>query len=156
LVIKPITDERVPAGSLGLGAFLGDRLIARNTFPEELVEKLPLTQLFAEPVPLLFQAGLGGPGIQGTLFAVVPAGPIEDSTDEEAEPWAASVPRYEDAIGEPEQLQVLFPLGILVRVAGDRKFPADLAREAADLLQTALKGETHEVIDRVLDDLLGP
>jgi hypothetical protein len=48
----------------------------------------------------------------------------------------------------------MFPLGILVRVARDRKFPNDLGLEAKDLLHTVLTGETHEVIDRVLDDLL--
>jgi hypothetical protein len=39
-------------------------------------------------------------------------------------------------------------------VARDRKYPDDLALEAGDLLHAVLTGESSEVIDRVLEDLL--
>jgi hypothetical protein len=92
------------------------------------------------------------------LYALVPSGPFEEES-EETEPWAESVPRYEDSLEDAEsedgqERRAMFPLGILVRVARDRKFPNDLGLEAKDLLHTVLTGETHEVIDRVLDDLL--
>ncbi len=159
LVLRPLDDERVPAGQAGLGSFLGERLIARNTFPTEFVERLPISELFSEPVPLLFHVAIGGPGIQGTLYALVPSGPFEEESEEELEPWAESVPRYEDSLEDAEveageERRAMFPLGVLVRVARDRKFPDDLGAEAKDLLHTVLTGETHEVIDRVLDDLL--
>jgi len=158
LTLRALEDERVPSGQAGLGAYLGDRLIARNTFPSEFVDKLPLAALFAEPVPLLFHVALGGPGIQGTLYALVPSEPLEDEVSEEDdEPWSASVPRFEDAIEEPaegEEQRAMFPLGVLVRVARDRKYPDDLALEAGDLLHAVLTGESSEVIDRVLEDLL--
>lgn len=152
--VRVLDDERVPAGDTGLGAYLADRLIARNALPAEFVERLPLAALFADPVPLVFQAGVGGPGIQGTLFAVVPSGPMQAVVEPE-EPWAASVPRYEgDHAAEAEP--VLFPLGMLVRTARDRKYPEDLTREATDLLQAVLQGRAGDVIDRLLDDLLHP
>lgn len=159
LSLRALDDERVPEGQAGLGTFLGDRLIARNTFPTEFVDRLPLSELFSEPVPLLFHVALGGPGIQGTLYALVPSGPFEEEESEESEPWSDSVPRYEDSLEDAEmedgeERRAMFPLGILVRVARDRKFPDDLGAEAKDLLHTVLTGETHEVIDRVLDDLL--
>lgn len=158
LTLRALEDDRVPTGQAGLGAYLGDRLIARNTFPTDFVAKLPLDELFANPVPLLFHAALGGPGIQGTLYALVPSEPLEEEAgEEEEEPWAASVPRFEDAIedeSDSEEQRAMFPLGILVRVARDRKFPDDLALEAGDLLHAVLTGESSEVIDRVLEDLL--
>ena len=158
LELRTLDDERVPEGQAGLGTFLGERLIARNTFPTEFVERLPISELFSEPVPLLFHVAVGGPGIQGTLYALVPSGPFEEES-EETEPWAESVPRYEDTLEDVEgeegqERRAMFPLGVLVRVARDRKFPDDLGAEAKDLLHTVLTGETHEVIDRVLDDLL--
>jgi len=158
LSLRALDDERVPEGQAGLGTFLGERLIARNTFPADFVERLPISELFSQPVPLLFHVALGGPGIQGTLYALVPSGPFEEDSDE-TEPWSDSVPKFEDAVedGETddgEERRAMFPLGVLVRVARDRKFPDDLGAEAKDLLHTVLTGETHEVIDRVLDDLL--
>src|SRR5262249_54888853 len=130
-----------------------------NTFPTEFVEKLPLTELFSEPVPLLFHVALGGPGIQGTLYALVPSGPFEEESEESEEPWMESVPRYEDALEaaeleEGQERRAMCPLGVLVRVARARRFPNDLGLEAKDLLHTVLTGQTHEVIDRVLEDLL--
>ena len=155
LRVEPIDDDRVPPGQAGLGAWLGGRLVARNSFPAELVARLPLDKLFGEPVSLVFRATTGGPGVQGTLFAAVPAELLEEDREAE-EPWAASVPRFEDAEGSTteDSARALFPLGMLVRVERDRKHPGNLALEAADLLQTALTGRVHEVIDRVLDDLL--
>ena len=161
LVLRTLEDDRVPAGQAGLGTYLGERLIARNTFPTEFVERLPLTELFSQPVPLLFHVALGGPGIQGTLYALVPSGPFEEDeeSDEAEEPWAESVPRYEDSLDaadleEGQERRAMFPLGVLVRVARDRRFPNDLGLEAKDLLHTVLTGQSHEVIDRVLEDLL--
>jgi hypothetical protein len=158
LTLRPFEDERVPAGQTGISAFLGDRVIARNTFPTEFIERIPLDRIFEAPVPLIFHATESGPGIQGTLYAVVPAELLEPA-EEEPEPWAVSLPRYEDAIvdeeaGDAGDFQAMFPLGVLVRVRRDRKFPRDLALEAGDLLHTVLTGRTHEPIDRVLDDLL--
>ncbi|MEP6574618.1 MAG: hypothetical protein ABJD11_18095 [Gemmatimonadota bacterium] len=155
LSVRPIADERVPDGQVGVAAYLGDRMIARNAFPAEFVEQARLEELFSEPVPLVFHAGVGGPGIEGTLFAVVSRAALEAEEDD-AEPWSASVPSFEPVVGEGEEPpQALLPLGMLVRVERDRKFPDDLAKEAADLLQSVLTGKTSEVIDRLLDDLLG-
>jgi hypothetical protein len=154
LSVRPISDERVPDGQVGIAAFLGERMIARNAFPAEFVEQARLEELFSEPVPLVFHAGVSGPGIEGTLFAVVSRAALEQ--EEDAEPWSASVPSFEQTVEEGEEPpQALLPLGMLVRVERDRKYPDDLAREAADLLQTVLTGKTSEVIDRLLDDLLG-
>ena len=57
-------------------------------------------------------------------------------------------------MGEPEGTVPIL-LGHIVRLARDRKHPEDLAHEAMDVLATILTGSVSEVVDRVLEELLG-
>jgi len=79
-------------------------------------------------------------------------------SEEPEEPWAASVPRFEDSDSETEQEQetvVPLLLGHIVRFARDRRHPEDLASEAADILRAILSNERplSEVVDKILEDL---
>jgi hypothetical protein len=103
--------------------------------------------------------------------------------DEEAEsPWAESVPgaAYDRAVsgapapedtddadedadesedaaegGEEADRQAAVFLGQIIRFEKDRKHPGDLALETMDVLRTIVQGEVSEVVDKVLEDLLG-
>jgi hypothetical protein len=109
------------------------------------------------------------------LFALVniPKDFFANAEEEEASPWAESVPgaAYDREVageppeagdasaGEPEdssdERQAAVFLGQIVRFEKDRRHPADLALETMDVLRTIVQGEVSEVVDKVLEDLLG-
>jgi hypothetical protein len=81
----------------------------------------------------------------------------EEEDGDERPPWADSVPgagfdRPEPA-EEPGQAMVF--LGQVVRFDRDRRHPESLALEAVDILRRLVQGEAVEVVDKVLEDLLG-
>ncbi len=168
IAVRRIEDERVPEGLVGLGTFLNDRMVARCAVPPEVADFIEEKALLVEPVPLVLAAKEESPGLQCRLFAVVPV--PETEAAEPAEPWAASVPRFEDAVAESEPqpedeafeglegvsgAQGMVFLGQIVRFERDRQHPDNLGLEAADVLRTVVEGKAKEVVDRVLDDLLG-
>ncbi len=156
--VARIEDDRVPEGLVGLGTHLHERLIARCAVPGEVAEFIEGNDLFQEPVQLVLAAREAPPGLQCQLYAVVSI--ATEAADEEREPWAASVPGadYEASADrgpdEPSGQQMVF-LGQIVRVDRDRRHRDNLALEAADVLRRLVEGATSEVVDRVLDDLLG-
>ena len=91
LSVAPLDDDRAPEGS-ALGAFIGDRLVARCAMPREAIERLMEMNLFSEPVPLALLAVEEEPGLQCRLFALIPADRLTDE-DGENEPWQSSVPQ---------------------------------------------------------------
>jgi len=171
LRVAPLDDERAPGG-VALGAFIGERLVARCAMPREAIDHLMELDLFAEPVALALLAVEEDPGLQCRLFALVPADRIMDD-DEEAvsEPWRASVPSFEDSVAgmdddddddlddgdddDEESAVASILLGHIVRFDRDRKFVDDLTAEAADVLQKiVLGGELQDANSRAVDDLL--
>jgi hypothetical protein len=180
LRLLAITDERAPEGTTCLGAFLGPRMIARCAVAPAAAEMLLAQNLFREPVRLALAAREGTPGLQCQLYALVDLPPgfpsvTEEEADEEEAPWAASVPGagYEAAVAgeddadeddDEEEIeepaagtvrQAAIFLGEIVRFDRDRKHSGDLALEAVDVLRTVVQGEVSEVVDKVLEDLLG-
>ena len=154
IAVRRILDERVPADLVGLATYLDDRLIARCAVPEEVVEFIEGRRLFELPAQLVLAAKEEPPGLQCRLFALVEVAP--GGEDDHAEPWAASVPKYEEAVETESALpQGMIFLGLIVRFARDRKHPDNLGLEAADVLRRVVEGEATEVVDKVLDDLLG-
>lgn len=160
LRVQPIADERVTDGSC-LGSFIGNRLVARCAIPTEALDRLMALDLFSTPVPLALLAAEQEPGLQCRLCALIPASRLAAEMEEGGdEPWKSSVPSYEearDAAGDdddsPEMVAIL--LGHIVRFAGDRKHPDDLAREAADVLQKIVTGEPlSDAASKAVDDLL--
>lgn len=180
--LAPIEDERAPDGMSCIGSFLGPKLVARCVVPPDAAAFLLERGLFTNPVRLALAAREESPGLQCQLFALVelPGDFFHRSEeDEEAEsPWAESVPgaAYDRAVsGEPAageampdeeadesdeaeaeaDRQAAVFLGQIIRFEKDRKHPGDLALETMDVLRTIVQGDVSEVVDKVLEDLLG-
>lgn len=181
LDVKMIPDERVPEGMLCLGTFLDGNLVARCAVPPGAIEYFTEHGVFGEPRQLVLAAREEDPGLRCELYAIVPMpkAPMENAADEEAEPWADSVPSaaYERAIagdddtfdiddegddvdpllaGEDGTPMAAVLLGQIVRFQRDRKHPDSLPLETVDVLARIVSGRVVEVIDKVLEDLLGP
>ncbi len=184
LRLVPVADDRAPDGMACIGSFLGPKLVARCVVPPDAAAFLLERGLFAQPVRLALAAREEPPGLQCRLFALVEIPPdfFAGLEEEEASPWAASVPGSaydrlmagEDvesiepggaAAGEPggeesgggggEGRQAAVFLGQIVRFEKDRRHPSDLALETMDVLRTIVQGEVSEVVDKVLEELLG-
>lgn len=167
--VGPLPDERAPDG-VCLASRIDGRLVARCAMPGESIERLMELKLFEEPVLIGLLAYEGEPGIQGRLVALVPATRLTES-DEENEPWKASVPSFEqkqrasggaaeegeedDGEEEGSGLAAVL-LGHIVRFDRDRKHHDDLAREAVDILQRVVSGSPlSDAAAKAIDDLLG-
>jgi hypothetical protein len=155
--VDRLTDERAPEGT-ALGAFIGDRLIARSAMDAESIDRLLSLGLFDQPVPLGLFAYEEEPGLQCRLFALVRSDALREAAHAD-EPWKASVPSFEDREDDdddddgPSMETIL--LGHIVRFAGDRQHPDDLAAEAVDILQKILSGgPLSDASQKAIDDLL--
>jgi hypothetical protein len=163
LSVQLVHDERVPEGMVCMGSFRNGRLVARSVMPPEAWGQIQEYHVFAEPVQVVLVARTAPPGLQCQLFAMVPLPEISD--DEPDEPWAASVPgsTYEASLAEDAEGDegmddphvAPIPLGNIVRYARDRVHPESLPLEAVDVLRKIVDGETAELVDRALADLLG-
>lgn len=170
ITVQRMEDERAPEG-VCLGAFIGERLVARCAMPSDAIEHLLRLDLFSDPVPLGLFAYEEEPGLQCRLFALVPHEKLKDA-DSADEPWKESVPSYEqsrstddihadaelfgdtDADGERERRETVL-LGHIVRFESDRKHNDDLAAEAVDILQKIIVGGPLDEADtKAIDDLL--
>ena len=162
ITVALVNDERVPDGMVCMGSYRNGRLIARAVLPPEAWGQIEEYGIFAQPVQIVLVARAAPPGLQCQLYAMVPL-PDEDE-EEESEPWSASVPgaSYESVVGEEEDDEedddpavAPIPLGNIVRYERDRVHPDSLPLEAVDVLRRIIDGETSEVVDRALADLLG-
>ncbi len=162
LSVALVEDERVPEGMVCMGTYRGGKLVARSVVPPEAWEQIQELRIFAEPVPVVLVARVAPPGLQCQLYAMVELeqeGPEEEGSEE---PWASSVPRPEfetagetEGDTEDEPAVAPIPLGHIVRFDRDRVHPESLPLEAADILRRIIDGDTSEVVDRALSDLLG-
>jgi hypothetical protein len=176
LRLESIEDERAPDGMSCIGSFLGPKLVARCVMPPDAAAFLLERGLFSQPVRLALAAREEPPGLQCQLFALVelPADFFAGAEEgEDSSPWADSVPgaAYDREISgvpaepepasepaaeesEDEQQAAVF-LGQIIRFDKDRRHPDDLALETMDVLRTIVQGDVSEVVDKVLEDLLG-
>lgn len=168
ILVERVQDDRAPDGMVVLGSFLGGRLVARCAVPAEAADMIQQRDFFREPTRLVLAAREAPPGLQCQLFALVDLKPgdLDDEEDggADAEPWSASLPgaQYDEAIGftppgqdEVPEGQAAVLLGQIVRFERDRKHRESLPLEAVDVLSTIVQGRLVEVVDKVLDDLLG-
>lgn len=165
--VREVPDDRVPDGMRCLGTFLDGTLVARCAVPPGAADYFAEHGVFAEPRQLVLAAREEEPGLRCELYAIVPMPPVpmEDDDEEEsaAEPWAASVPsssydrvvRGERAPGEEAPMAAVL-LGQIIRFRKDRKHPDSLPLETVDVLAKIVSGRVVEVVDKVLEDLLGP
>lgn len=168
LHVEEISDDRVPDGMRCLGTFLDGNLVARCAVPPEAIEYFARHSVFGVPRQLVLAAREEEPGLRCELYAIVPMppAPLESEAEEEQEPWSASVPSssYERTVaeaaddpatdGDAPMAAVL--LGQIVRFQRDRKHPESLPLETVDVLAKIVAGRVVEVVDKVLEDLLGP
>jgi len=165
ITVKLIEDDRVPDDMVCMGSYRNGRLIARSVLPPEAWGQIDQYGVFDEPVQIVLVARAAPPGLQCQLYAMIP---LPDDEDEEPdEPWSASVPgsSYESAVeneddpgaADPgdEPAVAPIPLGNIVRYERDRVHPESLPLEAVDVLRRIVDGDTSEVVDRALADLLG-
>ncbi|HEX5520588.1 MAG TPA: hypothetical protein VFX29_02790 [Longimicrobiaceae bacterium] len=137
----------------------------RSLLPPETV--LLLTEATQAPVQLGLLAEEpeeAGQEIRGMVGISVPVqGPFPEEEMEEgdaAEPWrsdpeawrGAGLEQYETG-GEQRERAALLAFAPLVRL--HRKHPDDFGEELADLLETALAGETKPALEARVDRLLG-
>jgi hypothetical protein len=162
LEVREVEDDRVPEGMSCLGTFLDGMLVARCAVPPGAAEFFAEQGLFDAPRQLVLAAREEEPGLRCELYALVPIPTRELRGEEEEapEPWAVSVPSYEDAIAadaesEEEQPMAAVLLGQIVRFQRDRKHPDSLPLETVDVLARIVSGRVVEVVDKVLEDLLG-
>jgi hypothetical protein len=164
LTVSLVEDERVPEGMVCMGTFRHGRLVARSVMPPEAWSQIREFGIFDEPIQVVLVARAGPPGLQCQLYAMVPL-PDEDEEGDEEEPWAASVPgsSYEATVegedgeesdGDAPRVAPI-PLGHIVRYERDRVHPESLPLEAVDVLRKIMDGNTTEVVDRALAELLG-
>lgn len=160
LKVRLVEDERVPAEMVCMGTYRNDRLVARSVMTPEAWEQIQQHHFFDEPLQVVLVGRLSPPGLQCQLFAMVPL--PDDDAEEPEEPWAASVPgsSYEASIesdsSQPDDPRVApVPLGNIVRYERDRVHPDSLPLETADILRKIIEGDTTEMVDRALADLLG-
>jgi hypothetical protein len=167
ITVGLLQDERIPEGMVCMGSYRNGRLVARSVLPPEAWNQIREYGIFDEPVQIVLVARAAPPGLQCQLYAMVPLPDEED--DEPDEPWSASVPgsSYEssldqeeddedsDAASGDEPAVAPIPLGNIVRYDRDRVHPESLPLEAVDVLRRIIDGETSEVVDRALADLLG-
>jgi hypothetical protein len=150
-----------------MGSYRNGRLVARAVLPPEAWHQIHEFGIFDEPVQIVLVARAAPPGLQCQLYAMVPL-PDDEEDEEESEPWSASLPgsSYEAAVEDEEEEDeegndaddpavAPIPLGNIVRYERDRIHPDSLALEAVDVLRRIIDGDTSEVVDRALADLLG-
>ncbi len=166
--VREIADDRLPADMRCLATYLGGNLVARCAVPPGTLDYFHRHRLFDGPRQLVLAAREEDPGLRCELYAIVPM-PAEsgDDSDDEAPPWAASVPssNYERVVAESrgddapeadgdETPMAAVLLGHIVRFQRDRKHPASLPLETVDVLTKIVSGQVVEAVDKVLDDLL--
>ena len=167
LAVGLVADDRVPEGMVCMGAYRNGRLVARSVMPPEAWQQIEAFGIFDDPVQVVLVARLAPPGLQCQLYAMVPL-PDEEEDEDGEEPWAASVPgsSYESTVAEDDSEDAVaeegddpkvapIPLGHIVRYERDRVHPESLPLEAVDVLRKIIDGDTSEVVDRALADLLG-
>ncbi|HEV2149237.1 MAG TPA: hypothetical protein VGR37_17680 [Longimicrobiaceae bacterium] len=95
--------------------------------------------------------------MQGGPDDALEAGPDAEGEGPPAEPWSSDPDawRGEAHAGDDEdgERTVLLAFAPLVRLR--RKFPDDFGEELADLLESALAGETRPSLQARIDDMLG-
>jgi hypothetical protein len=165
ITVGLIHDDRVPDGMVCMGSYRNGRLVARSVLPPEAWGQIDEYGVFDEPVQIVLVARAAPPGLQCQLYAMIPL--PDDEDDEPEEPWSASVPgaSYESTVedeaegeaveAEDESAVAPIPLGNIVRYERDRVHPESLPLEAVDVLRRIIDGDTSEVVDRALADLLG-
>lgn len=157
LAFREVEFDHTPEGAVAIGTFHADRMISRFAAPTAEVVDV-YARLTREGAHLLLVAREKDGGLDARLNALVPYELAEAEMQErraETEPWKASIPSeegWQSAHGGRPAMAAL-PLGSVVRVPADRRHPDSLEDECRDMLVRIVRGDTHEIVDRLLGDL---
>jgi hypothetical protein len=131
-------DPELAPGAAIVGTYLAGSLITRAIAEPDWESDSDL-ELLAVPRQLHYQATeIDGGTIRAEIGALIPA------TDIPREPWEPEP--------EPDAPPLIFPLGIVVRIAADRT-GAELELECFVHFQAILSGSAEPVADRILRSL---
>lgn len=131
-------DPELAPGAAIVGTYLGEALLTRAVADPDWDSESDMG-LLSQPRQLHYQATeIDGGTIRAELSAVIPAADIP------REPWQ---PEPED-----DAPPLIFPLGIVVRIAADRT-GAELQVECFVHFQAILSGGGEPVADRILKNL---
>lgn len=133
----PDDPDLAPDASI-VGTYIGDSLVARCAGPPDWAPESDMG-LFDEPRRVQYSGTEDEDGtIRAELGALIPAAAMP------REPWES----------EPDEdvPPLLFPLGVVVRLPGDRT-GEDLVTECAKHLLAVLTGGGEPVVDRILKQL---
>lgn len=160
LEARPIEHEAVPDGTIGVGYYFHDALIARSIVAPESLDAIH--SILSAPVNVALAATVDEHGnIDGRVCLVLPVGNGPQEAEED-EPWKASVPAPPPEIeqgydaesdGTPPRV-VLLPIGNVVRSVRDRNHPDDPAGDAREMLGNLLNGKAQDAVAKAIDDLL--
>jgi hypothetical protein len=163
LEARSLRHNAVPQGAIGLGYYFDGRLIARSVVAAEAIDTIQT--LLSEPVSVALAAREDDQGnIDGRICLVLPMdGDAADDDVEDPEPWRASVPappaEVDGSAGSAARAEgqpqfALLPIGNVIRPAGDRRHPDDVAHDAREMLDTLLAGGGRDAVSKAIDDLL--
>jgi hypothetical protein len=131
-------DPELAPGAAIVGTYVGDSLITRSVAEADWDDESDLG-LLTPPRQLHYQATeIEGGTIRAELGAIIPAADIP------REPWEAEP--------EDDAPPLIFPLGIVVRLAADRT-GAEMEVECFVHFQAILSGSGEPVADRILRSL---
>lgn len=168
LEARSIRHNAVPEGAVGLGYYYDDRLIARSVVASTALDTIQ--SLLAVPVSVALAAREDEEGnIDGRICLVLPvdADAAEEEEGDPSEPWKSSIPSPPPEIeggygsgddeegGEGGPQFALLPIGNVIRAAGDRHHPEDVAVDAREMLENLLSGGGRDAVQKAIDDLLG-
>ena len=157
---RPIEHEAVPEGSVGLGYYYRDRLIARGIVTPDAVDAIGT--LLQGPVSVALAASEDDRGnIDARFCLVLPVDAEAEAEDEPREPWRDGITSGTEAWrgdephegGTAEPQLALLPIGHVVRSARDRQHDS-VADDAREMLANLIAGRAQDAVTKAIDDLL--
>jgi hypothetical protein len=173
LEARPLDSQAAEEGNVALAYYHDGHLLARGMVASEALKAIE--GILSNPVSVALAATEDQSGnIDARFCLVLPVDPEKFPVDEDEEAaeeaWRSSVPAapsfssdYEEsAAAEPAEEDddgdrprvALLPIGNVVRQAGERHHPDDIARDLRDMLVNLMEGRARDAVSKAIDDLL--
>ncbi|MGQ0563000.1 MAG: hypothetical protein ACT443_14140 [Gemmatimonadota bacterium] len=175
LEARPLETDAPAEGNVALAYYHDGNLLARGLVATEAVKAIE--GILSNPVSVALAATEDRSGnIDARFCLVLPVDPekfpLEDDEDGPVdEPWRSSVPAapsfsssYDEQPdddddedledGEERPRVALLPIGNVMRNAGERRHPDDIARDLREMLLNLMAGRAKDAVSKAIDDLL--
>jgi hypothetical protein len=173
LEARPLDTETPEEGNIALAYYHEGKLLARGFVATEAVKAIE--GILSSPVSVALAATEDQSGnIDARFCLVLPVDPEKFPLDEEEEgstkeEWRSSIPETptfsapsfdtdepeaEDEEDGDRPRVALLPIGNVVRQAGERHHPDDIARDLRDMLVNLMEGRAKDAVAKAIDDLL--